>query len=156
MSVNKAILMGFVGKDPEVRHLESGNVVATFSLATDESWTNKAGERVKSTEWHNIVIWGKLAEFAEMWVKKGCQVYIEGKITGREYETKDKNKRHITEIVAEKLNMITWAKDDAEKSTEPKKRPQNASTKIADDVLPASDDLEDVQDDDQEGDDLPF
>ena len=83
--VNKVILIGNLGKDPEVKYLDSGVAVANFSLATTESYKNKEGERVSQTEWHNVVLWRGLAEVAEKWLKKGSSVYIEGKIRNRKY-----------------------------------------------------------------------
>ena len=87
--VNKVILIGNLGKDPEVKYLDSGVAVANFSLATSESYKNKEGERVNQTEWHNIVLWRGLAEVAEKWLKKGSSVYIEGKIKTRKWEDKE-------------------------------------------------------------------
>jgi len=106
MSVNKAILVGNVGKDPEVRHLEGGTSVARFSLATSESYKNKNGELVTNTEWHNIVAWRQLAEFAEKFIHKGRQLYVEGKITNRQWDDKDGNKRYTTEIVADNIRLL--------------------------------------------------
>ena len=88
--VNKVILIGNLGKDPEVRYLDSGVAVANFSLATTENYKNKEGERVSQTEWHNIVLWRGLAEVAEKWLKKGSSVYIEGKIRNRKINVKIK------------------------------------------------------------------
>lgn len=85
-SLNKVQLIGRTGKDPEVRHLDSGVTVASFSLATSENYTNKQGEKVEQTEWHNIVAWGKLAEIIEKWVTKGQLLYIEGKLKTRKWE----------------------------------------------------------------------
>lgn len=90
--VNKVILIGHLGKDPEVRNFEGGNMTAKFSLATTESYRDKTGNRVESTEWHNIVLWSKLAEVASKYLHKGSQVYIEGKIRNRSYDDKDGNK----------------------------------------------------------------
>lgn len=105
--VNKVILVGNLGKDPEVRHLESGAAVANFTLATSETYKDRnSGERKTLTEWHNIVVWRGLAEVAEKYLKKGNQVYIEGKITNRSYEDKDGNTRYITEIVANNMTML--------------------------------------------------
>lgn len=98
MSVNKATLLGNVGKDPEIRTFDNGNKVANFSLATSEKYTKKDGEKVENTEWHNVSVFGKLADIVETWVKKGQQLYIEGKIKTRSYE-KDGEKRYVTEIV---------------------------------------------------------
>src|SRR5690606_23796607 len=97
--VNKVSLVGNLGRDPEVRRLENGRAVATFSLATSETYKNKNGEKVTNTEWHNIVLWTPLAEIAERFLRKGNQVYIEGKVTYRSYDDKDGNKRYITEVV---------------------------------------------------------
>lgn len=105
MAVNKVILIGNVGKDPEVRHLESGISVARFTLATGEKYTNKSGEKVETTEWHNIVVWRKLAEIVEKYIKKGSQIYLEGKITYRSYE-KNNETKYFTEIVANSLQML--------------------------------------------------
>ena len=104
--VNKVILVGNVGKDPEVKYLDNDLTIAKFSLATSESYTNKSGERISNTEWHNIVCWRNLAKIAEKYVKKGTMLYIEGKITTRSYDDKDGNKRYITEIVADNFRML--------------------------------------------------
>ncbi|WP_167605571.1 single-stranded DNA-binding protein [Maribellus sediminis] len=106
MSVNKVILVGNVGKDPEVRHLDSGVAVANFPLATSESYTAKNGERVTTTEWHNIVLWRGLADVAEKYVTKGRQLYIEGRIRTRSYDDKDGNKRYTTEIYGDVMQML--------------------------------------------------
>jgi single-strand DNA-binding protein len=106
MSVNKVILIGNVGKDPEVRHLDSGVAVANFPLATSESYNSKSGERVTTTEWHNIVLWRGLAEVAEKYVTKGRQLYIEGRIRTRSYDDKDGNKRYVTEIYGDQMTML--------------------------------------------------
>lgn len=106
MSVNKVILVGNVGKDPEVRHLDSGVAVANFPLATSESYTAKNGDRVTTTEWHNIVLWRGLADVAEKYVTKGKQLYIEGRIRTRSYDDKDGNKRYITEIYGDVMQML--------------------------------------------------
>ena len=106
MSVNKVILVGNVGKDPEIRHLENGTPVCSFPLATSESYNNKAGERVTNTDWHNIVLWRGLAEIAAKYVKKGSQIYVEGRIKTRSYDDKDGNKRYTTEIVGDSMQML--------------------------------------------------
>jgi single-strand DNA-binding protein len=106
MSVNKVILVGNVGKDPEVRHLDSGVAVANFPMATSESYTAKNGDRVTTTEWHNIVLWRGLADVAEKYVTKGRQLYIEGRIRTRSYDDKDGNKRYITEIYGDVMQML--------------------------------------------------
>ena len=106
MSINKVILIGHVGKDPDVRYLDNGVVKCTFSLATSENYKNKAGEKVTNTEWHNIVIWRDLAKIAETYVKKGMQLYLEGKISTRSYQDKDGVQRRITEITADSFQML--------------------------------------------------
>jgi len=113
MSVNKAILVGYVGNDPEVRYLDSGTPVCTFRLATSEVYRNKNGEKVTTTEWHNIVLWRGLAEVAEKYVKKGMQLYIEGRIRTRSWDDKDGNKRYTTEIVADNMQMLGKRSDES-------------------------------------------
>ncbi len=104
--VNKVILVGRLGKDPEVRHLENGTPVASFSIATSESYKDKSsGERVEKTEWHNIVLWRGLAEVAEKYLHKGDQVYVEGKLQTRSWE-KDGVTRYSTEIVGREMTML--------------------------------------------------
>ena len=111
--VNKAILLGNLGKDPEIRRLDDGRAVANFSIATSESYKNKAGERVTNTEWHNIVLWSPLAEIAENYLKKGSQVIIEGKISNRSYEDKDGVKKYISEVVGRDITLLGRAPDSA-------------------------------------------
>jgi single-strand DNA-binding protein len=108
MSVNKAILVGRLGRDPETRYTSGGQAVANFTLATDETFKDRAGERQKRTEWHRIVLWGKLAEITQQYVKKGMLVYIEGRIQTRQWEDKrDGQKKQTTEIVANVMRMLT-------------------------------------------------
>lgn len=104
--INKVILLGNVGKDPEIRHLDNNVTVASFSLATSETYKNKSGEKVTNTEWHNIVVWRGLAEVAEKYIKKGSQIYVEGKIRTRSWDDKDGNKRYTTEILCENLQLL--------------------------------------------------
>ena len=105
--VNKVILVGNLGKDPEIRTLESGVKVARFSVATTESYNDRnTGQRVDQTEWHNIVLWRGLAEIAEKYLRKGNQVYIEGKLQTRSYQDKDGITKYSTEIVGQNLNML--------------------------------------------------
>lgn len=114
--VNKVILIGNLGKDPEVRHLDNGRAVANFSLATSEVYNNKNGERVTNTEWHNIVMWTPLAELAEKYLKKGSQIYLEGKLQTRSYDDKDGNRKYITEVVASTMNFLGSRSDSNENS----------------------------------------
>ena len=104
--VNKVILVGNLGKDPEVRYLEGGIAVANFPLATTEVHKNRSGDKVESTEWHNIVLWRGLAEVAEKLLKKGMQVYVEGRLRTRTWEDKDGSKKRATEIVGENLTIL--------------------------------------------------
>lgn len=106
MSVNKVILVGNVGKDPEVRNLDAGVKVANFPLATSETYTAKNGEKVTTTEWHNIVLWRGLADVAEKYVTKGRQLYIEGRIRTRSYDDQAGNKRYITEIYGDVMQLL--------------------------------------------------
>jgi len=106
MSVNKVILVGNLGKDPELRYTASGAAVATFSLATSERFKDRSGEQQEKTEWHNIVAWRQLAEICGKYLQKGRQVYIEGRIQYRSYDDRDGNKRYITEIVADQMQML--------------------------------------------------
>lgn len=109
---NLVILIGNLGKPPEVRKLESGATVCKFSLATNESYKDKDGNRQNLTEWHNIVCWKGLAEIAEKYLKKGSLIYLEGKITYREYTDKETNqKKYYTEIVANNFKMLDGKKD---------------------------------------------
>jgi single-strand DNA-binding protein len=108
MSVNKAILVGRLGRDPETRYTSGGQAVANFTLATDETYKDRSGERQKRTEWHRVVLWGKLAEITQQYLKKGMLVYIEGRIQTRQWEDKrDGQKKSTTEIVANVMRMLT-------------------------------------------------
>ena len=110
--INKVILVGNLGKDPEVRYLEGGTAVANFTIATSEIFKDRtSGERKTNTEWHNIVVWRGLAEIAEKYLKKGSQIYLEGKLRTRQWQDKDGNTRYSTEIVADNLQML-GKKDD--------------------------------------------
>jgi single-strand DNA-binding protein len=104
--LNKVTLIGNLGKDPELKYTNSGVAVATFSLATSDSWKDQEGVMQERTEWHNIVAWRKLAEICGQYLKKGSQVYIEGKIQTRNYLDKEGVKKYITEIVADQLLML--------------------------------------------------
>jgi len=106
MSVNKVILVGRLGRDPETRFTSGGQAVANFSLATDESYKDRNGERQKRTEWHKIVVWGKQAEIAQQYLKKGSQIFVEGRIQSREWQDKEGQKRTSFEIVATNFRML--------------------------------------------------
>src|SRR5712692_4308815 len=106
MSVNKVILVGNLGRDPETRYTGSGQAVCNFSIATSETFKDRNGERQKRTEWHKIVVWGKLAEICQQYLKKGAQIFIEGRIQSREWQDKEGNKRTSFEIVARDMRML--------------------------------------------------
>ena len=141
--VNKVILVGNLGKDPEVRHLDTGVSVASFSLATTESYNNKQGERVNQTEWHNIVVWRGLADVAEKYLNKGNSVYIEGKIQTRKWEDKEGNTRYSTDIIAEKMTML---------GSKPQPQQDEVTTSISKDETRR----DDIKSNTTEEDDLPF
>lgn len=140
MSVNKAILVGNVGNDPEIKYLDSGTPLARFSLATSENYTNRNGEKVSQTEWHNIVLWRGLAEVAEKYVKKGTQLYIEGRIRTRSWDDKDGNKRYTTEINCDSLQLLGSRNTEREevkppqKPTEKVENDENNNIEIKDDL----------------------
>jgi len=113
MSVNKVILVGRLGKDPETRYTSSGQAVCNFSLATDETYKDRAGERQKRTEWHRIVAWGKKAEFAQQYLHKGSLIYLEGRIQTRQWDDKEGQKRTTVEIVANDFRFVGGRGDAA-------------------------------------------
>ena len=106
-SINKVILIGRLGKDPEMRFTPSGKAVTNFTLATNENWTDQSGERQERTEWHRIVTWGKLAENCAKLLGKGKQVYVEGRLQTRQWDDRDGNKRYTTEIVANTMQILS-------------------------------------------------
>ena len=143
------ILVGNLGKDPEVRHLENGASVANFSVATTESYKDRnTGERRDQTEWHNVVLWRGLAEVAEKYLKKGSQVYIEGKIRTRSWEDKEGNTRYTTEIVGNEMTMLGRPGDGRPDNT-PKPEVASSSTQTQEAIKPAPEAA-------VEEDDLPF
>ncbi|MCI0421378.1 MAG: single-stranded DNA-binding protein, partial [Acidobacteria bacterium] len=105
-SVNKCLFIGRLGKDPEIKYTQSGDAVANFSLAVDETWKDKSGEKQQRTTWVNVVAWQKLAEICGQYLRKGSQVFIEGRLQTRKWEDKDGNTRYTTEIVASNLVML--------------------------------------------------
>jgi single-strand DNA-binding protein len=113
-SVNKAIIVGRLGKDPEIRYMPNGDAVANVTVATSETWRDKqSGEKKETTEWHRIVFFRKLAEIASQYLKKGSQVYIEGKITTRKWQDKDGQERYTSEIVANEMTMLGGRSDSS-------------------------------------------
>jgi single-strand DNA-binding protein len=118
-SLNKVLLIGRLGKDPETRYTPDGAPVASFSLATSENWTDKSGTRQERTEWHNIVAWNKLADICKQFLAKGRQVYIEGRIQTREYTDREGIKRRITEIIASQMVMLGSRPQGTEAGVQP-------------------------------------
>jgi len=106
MSVNKVILVGRLGRDPETRYTSGGQALSTFTMATDSTYKDKSGERQKRAEWHRIKAWGKLAEIVQQYLKKGSLVFIEGRLETREWQDKEGQKRYTTEIVANEMRML--------------------------------------------------
>lgn len=106
MSVNKVILIGRLGNNPEIRYTPSGAAVANFNIATSESWNDKGGQKQERTEWHRIVVWNKLAELCNQYLTKGRQVYIEGRLQTRQWDDKDGNKRYTTEVIANTVQFL--------------------------------------------------
>jgi len=164
MSFNKVLILGNAGKDPEIRHLEGGAAVANFTVATTEVFRDRSGNRQERTEWHSIVCWRQLAEFAERFVKKGTQVFIEGKIRTREYTDQNGQRRFVTEIVADTL-QLTGRKPEGQGGAQPQggyqsqgsyqqpQRPvQPAPAAPAPQDFPAMDDFNNAS----EANDLPF
>jgi len=141
MSINKVILVGNVGKDPEVRYLDSGVTVANFPFATSETYKNKNGEKVTTTEWHNIVIWRGLAEIVEKYVKKGSQLYLEGKIRTRSWDDRDGNKRYTTEIVADTMQMLGRRSDESVAPPPSEEKLPTGETNEEDNTTEETDDL---------------
>lgn len=131
------MLIGNLGKDPEVKYLEGGVAVAKFPLATSESYKDKTGKKVDQTEWHNVVLWRGLAEIAEKLLKKGMQVYVEGKIRTRSWQDKEGNKRYSTEIVGDGLTLLGRREDNSAGGSSASPNQENdpiASNDAADDL----------------------
>lgn len=161
MGVNKAILLGNVGKEPTLRHLNDGTPVCNFTMATNERYKDRNGERKEVTEWHNIVLWRRLAEIANEYVKKGTKIYLEGKIQTRQYQDKEGNTKYITEIVGNKMELLNRAQgggsqgpDDAY-STGNLSQPSNAQSTSGSGQAASSQDEGGIEQDGAD-DDLPF
>ncbi|OFZ83114.1 MAG: single-stranded DNA-binding protein [Bdellovibrionales bacterium RIFOXYD1_FULL_44_7] len=124
MSVNKVILVGRLGQNPEVRYTPSGMAVANFSVATNESWTDKSGQKQERTEWHKVVVWGKLAELCNQYLTKGRQAYVEGRLQTRQWQDKDGQTKYTTEIQAQTVQFLGGQSANAGVSTSTDKTPQ--------------------------------
>jgi len=139
-SVNKVILIGNLGKDPEIKRLENGAVIASFSLATSEIFTDKnSGEKREVTDWHDIVLWRGLAEVAEKYIRKGTKVYVEGKLKKRSWQDKDGNNRYATEVVGDELTILTRPDGDRQTSSYSSEGKPNGPSPMPD-LSPSSDD----------------
>ena len=138
-SINKAIVIGHLGRDPEVTYTQSGQARASFTLATNENWKDREGKKQERTEWHRIVVWGKLAEICGQYLSKGRQCYIEGRLQTREWDDKDGNKRTTTEIVSREMVMLGGRGSG----------PEAATQSVADENPP-------VQNPPVQDDDIPF
>ena len=154
MSVNKVILVGNVGKDPETRYLEGGTAVCSFSLATSETYRNKDGEKVTTTEWHNVVLWRGLAEVAEKYVKKGSQLFIEGRIRTSSWDDRDRNKRYTTEIIGDNMQMLGKRPDEGSQAAP--SAPQTSASQPAQGENTRADNSNDHGETSDGSDDLPF
>jgi len=162
-SVNKVILVGNLGRDPEMRYMPSGDAIASFSVATTDNWKDKNGQKQERTEWHRISMFGKLAEIAGEYLKKGSSVYIEGRLQTRKWQDKEGNERQTTEVVADRMQMLggrsgggnayEFADDDMDQSAPPQRQSAPAAAAPAKKPAPTStsgsgfDDFED---------DIPF
>jgi single-strand DNA-binding protein len=118
-SVNKAIIVGNLGRDPEMRYTQNNTPVTTFTVATTDIWNDRNGEKQESTEWHRVVAWGRLAEICGQYLAKGRQVYIEGRLQTRDWEDKDGQKRYTTEIVAQTMQMLGSRVDGPQRQASP-------------------------------------
>jgi|YNPMSStandDraft_1061717.scaffolds.fasta_scaffold00088_13 single-strand DNA-binding protein len=133
MSVNKVILIGNVGKDPNVRNINENTPVATFTLATNEIYKDQSGNLQKTTEWHNIVAWRNLAQLAEKFIRKGTLLYVEGKIRSRTYTDKDNQTRNFYEIVADKIQLL-GKKEDISTSVETSNTNETDNMEVNEDI----------------------
>ena len=118
-SLNKVMLIGNLGRDPEIRYTPDGSPVANFSLATSENWTDKSGSRQEHTEWHTIVAWNRLADLCKKYLSKGRQVYVEGRIRTREWNDREGNKRRTTEVIATQMVLLGSRTQSADTGTQP-------------------------------------
>ncbi len=149
MSVNKVILLGRLGQDPELKYTPGGSPVCNFSLATTEAWTDKSGQKQEKTEWHRVVVWGKLAELCNQYLSKGRQAFLEGKLQTRSWDDKDGNKRYTTEILASTVQFIGGAAASQSNQTVDQRYAQSSPAsssmtqdyQVANDAHFASDDI---------------
>ena len=135
-SVNKVILVGNLGSDPELRYTPSGRAVANFNLATHEQWTAKDGEKGERTEWHRIVAWGRLGEICGEYLHKGRQIYVEGRLQTRSWEDREGNKRYTTEIIAQTMQMLGAAGKGGKTESPEESFPSEEPISIPEDDIP--------------------
>lgn len=135
-SVNKAILIGNLGSDPEVKYTPSGTAVANFNIATHEQWTNRDGEKSERTEWHRIVAWGRLGEICGEYLKKGSPVYVEGRIQTRTWEDREGIKRYTTEIIAQAMQMLGSVRKEGQAVSPEERYPVEEPISIPEDDIP--------------------
>ena len=137
-SVNKVILVGNLGRDPEVRYMPNGEAVCNFSIATTDSWRDKNGQKQERTEWHNIVMYRKLAEIAGEYLKKGRPVYVEGRLQTRKWQTKEGQDRYTTEIVADQMQMLGGREGGGSAGYEPMDEDQSMQSRPMQSAAPAA------------------
>ena len=136
MSVNRVILIGNVGNDPEIKYVNDDNPVARISLTTSESYKKKSGEKTTETQWHTVLLWRGLAKVVEKWVKKGDKLYIEGKVTYKKWQDKEGNNRISTEIIASNMTMLGGKKETTPENKPESKQSQENTTNQGEDDLP--------------------
>ncbi len=134
--INKVILIGNLGADPDVRYTPSGKAVANFRIATSEQWTNKDGGKEERTEWHKIVAWGRLGEICGEYLRKGKQVYIEGRLQTKMWEDRDGNKRYTTEVVAQGMQMLGVAGKAGKTESTDERFPMEEPVTVPEDEIP--------------------
>jgi len=146
-SVNKVILIGNLGKDPEVRYMPSGEAIANISVATTDSWKDKSGEKQEKTEWHRVSFFGKLAEIVGEYLKKGSQVYVEGRLQTRKWQDKEGQDKYTTEIVADRMQMLGGRSGAGGGESMTTERPSSASGATAKPAAKGKGDFDDFEDD---------
>lgn len=134
-SLNKIMLIGNLGRDPEIRYTPEGTPVANFSIATSENWTDKSGTRQEHTEWHNIVAWNRLADLCQKYLAKGRQVYIEGRVRTREWNDRDGNKRRTTEVIATQMVLLGGRSQGTDAGIQPMETATRATSEKEDNFM---------------------
>ena len=155
-NLNKVTLIGRLGQDPEIRYTQSGSAVANATIATNDFWTDKQGEKQERTEWHSLVLWGKLADLAQSYLKKGSQVYVEGRLQTRDWEDQQGQKHYKTEVVVTTMQFLDSKISDSDSvpSTSPTYRDNSTSSEYSKNAKSNSTDSK--EDDDYIKDDIPF